>query len=63
MCVKLFGVWLDLLCTLYHFVLPRVLHLCAASLPRMKMHEERKTTKKSDDVVPKGAVPAYLLDR
>ena len=29
----------------------------------MKLHEERQTTKKSEDVVPKGAVPAYLLDR
>jgi ribosome biogenesis protein NSA2 len=30
---------------------------------RMKLHEERQSTKKSEDVVPKGAVPAYLLDR
>jgi ribosome biogenesis protein NSA2 len=29
----------------------------------MKLHEERQSTKKSEDVVPKGAVPAYLLDR
>ncbi len=27
------------------------------------MHEERKTKQKKDDVVPEGAVPAYLLDR
>lgn len=29
----------------------------------IKMHEERKTKQKSDDNVPEGAVPAYLLDR
>lgn len=29
---------------------------------RIKMHEERKTKQKTDDV-PEGAVPAYLLDR
>ncbi|XP_064621026.1 ribosome biogenesis protein NSA2 homolog [Lineus longissimus] len=29
----------------------------------LKMHEERKTKQKSDDNVPEGAVPAYLLDR
>ena len=27
------------------------------------MHEERNTRQKSDDNVPEGAVPAYLLDR
>jgi len=27
------------------------------------MHEERKTKQKSNDDVPDGAVPAYLLDR
>ena len=27
------------------------------------MHEERNTKQKSDDNVPEGAVPAYLLDR
>ena len=30
---------------------------------RIKMHEERKTKKREADVVPEGAVPAYLLDR
>lgn len=29
----------------------------------IKMHDERKTKQKSDDNVPEGAVPAYLLDR
>ncbi|XP_067934015.1 ribosome biogenesis protein NSA2 homolog [Watersipora subatra] len=29
----------------------------------IKMHEERNTKSKSDDNVPEGAVPAYLLDR
>jgi len=29
----------------------------------IKMHEERNTKQKKDDVVPEGAVPAYLLDR
>lgn len=29
----------------------------------IKMHEERKTKQKTDDNVPEGAVPAYLLDR
>lgn len=29
----------------------------------LKMHEERKTKQKTDDNVPEGAVPAYLLDR
>lgn len=29
----------------------------------IKMHEERNTKAKSDDNVPEGAVPAYLLDR
>lgn len=29
----------------------------------IKMHEERNTKQKSDDNVPEGAVPAYLLDR
>jgi len=29
----------------------------------LKMHEEKKTKQKSDDNVPEGAVPAYLLDR
>lgn len=27
------------------------------------MHEQKKTKQKNDDVVPEGAVPAYLLDR
>ena len=27
------------------------------------MHEERNTKQKSEDKVPEGAVPAYLLDR
>ena len=30
---------------------------------RIKMHEQRQTNSKREDVVPKGAVPAYLLDR
>ena len=30
---------------------------------RIKMHEKRETKNKQEDVVPKGAVPAYLLDR
>lgn len=29
----------------------------------IKMHEQRKTKQKSNDVTPEGAVPAYLLDR
>lgn len=29
----------------------------------IKMHEERNTKAKSEDNVPEGAVPAYLLDR
>lgn len=29
----------------------------------LKMHEERKTKQKTDENVPEGAVPAYLLDR
>lgn len=29
----------------------------------LKMHEERKTKQKTNDNVPEGAVPAYLLDR
>lgn len=29
----------------------------------LKLHEERDTKQKSDDIVPDGAVPAYLLDR
>ena len=29
----------------------------------LKMHEERKTKQKTNDTVPEGAVPAYLLDR
>ena len=29
----------------------------------IKMHEEKKSKKRSDDQVPDGAVPAYLLDR
>lgn len=29
----------------------------------IKMHEERQTKQKTDDKVPDGAVPAYLLDR
>lgn len=30
---------------------------------RIKMHEKKETKTKKEDVVPKGAVPAYLLDR
>lgn len=30
---------------------------------KIRMHEERQTKNKREDVVPKGAVPAYLLDR
>ena len=29
----------------------------------IKMHEERKTKQKTNDDVPDGAVPTYLLDR
>lgn len=29
----------------------------------IKMHEKRNTKQKSDEKTPKGAVPAYLLDR
>ncbi|KCV68076.1 ribosome biogenesis protein N [Fonticula alba] len=29
----------------------------------IKMHEERATTKRDDDAVPDGAIPAYLMDR
>lgn len=29
----------------------------------IKMHEKRNTKKKDDEKAPKGAVPAYLLDR
>ncbi len=27
------------------------------------MHEKRETKNKKEDVVPEGAIPAYLLDR
>lgn len=30
---------------------------------QIKMHEQKETKNKREDVVPKGAVPAYLLDR
>lgn len=30
---------------------------------QIKMHEKKETKNKKEDVVPKGAVPAYLLDR
>ena len=30
---------------------------------RIKMHEKRETKNKKEEVVPEGAVPAYLLDR
>ena len=30
---------------------------------RIKQHEEKKTKNKREDVVPKGAIPPYLLDR
>lgn len=30
---------------------------------KIKVHEQRQTKNKKEDVVPKGAVPAYLLDR
>ena len=30
---------------------------------RIKLHDERQTTRRREDVVPDGAVPAYLLDR
>lgn len=30
---------------------------------KIRVHEEHETTNKREDVVPKGAVPAYLLDR
>ncbi len=30
---------------------------------RIKMHQEKDRKRKEDDVIPKGAVPSYLLDR
>lgn len=30
---------------------------------KIRMHELKETKNKKEDVVPKGAVPAYLLDR
>lgn len=30
---------------------------------QIKMHEQKETKNKKEDVVPQGAVPAYLLDR
>lgn len=30
---------------------------------KIRVHEQRMTKNKREDVVPKGAVPAYLLDR
>lgn len=30
---------------------------------KIKMHEKRETKNKKEEVVPEGAVPAYLLDR
>ena len=30
---------------------------------KIRMHEQRQTKNKREDIVPKGAVPAYLLDR
>ena len=30
---------------------------------KIRMHEQRQTKNKREDVVPKGAIPAYLLDR
>lgn len=30
---------------------------------RIKMHEKRNTKEKNEEKTPKGAVPAYLLDR
>ncbi len=30
---------------------------------QIKMHEQKKAKNKKEDIVPKGAVPAYLLDR
>ena len=30
---------------------------------QIKMHEKKEAKNKKEDVVPKGAVPAYLLDR
>ena len=30
---------------------------------QIKMHEQKETKNKREDAVPKGAVPAYLLDR
>ena len=29
----------------------------------IKMHEERASRQKDDETVPKGAIPAYLMDR
>lgn len=30
---------------------------------KIKMHEQKETKNKKEDMVPKGAIPAYLLDR
>ena len=30
---------------------------------KIRIHETKETKNKKEDVVPKGAVPAYLLDR
>ena len=30
---------------------------------KIKIHEKQQTKNKKEDVIPKGAVPAYLLDR
>lgn len=30
---------------------------------QIKMHEQKETKNKKEEAVPKGAVPAYLLDR
>ena len=42
--------------------LPAVLHGLTI-VRRLAIHEEKKNKHKKEDVVPDGAVPAYLMDR
>jgi hypothetical protein len=43
--------------SVFHF------HLWHVWPDSIKMHEERASRQKDDETVPKGAIPAYLLDR
>ena len=50
------------------FSVPLCSHYCLTSSRlnctyRIKLHEKKEAKNKKEDVVPKGAVPAYLLDR